>query len=83
MPYCLFTCCVQGSNSNDSAIGLEEAMANLSLPTDIPPPHAPPIRKRDLYTDTSVFDEPDRDVIRVSDDSVSSVVSHFVTMYNY
>ena len=40
-------------------------MANLSLPTDIPPPHAPPIRKRDLYTDTSVFDELDRDVIKV------------------
>ena len=45
---------------------LNAAMAAISLPTELPPPHAPRCRKRDLYTDPSVFAELDEDVIRVS-----------------
>ena len=47
-------------------MALEEAIASLTLPTDLPVPHPLPIRKRDLYTDPSVFEELDNDVIHVS-----------------
>ncbi len=50
----------------DSAVGLEEAMAAISLPTELPDPHPPACRKRDLYYDASVFRELDEDVFRVS-----------------
>ena len=49
---------------------LEVARAALMLPTELPEPHAPRGRKRDLYHDPSVFDELDNDVVMVSCDVV-------------
>jgi len=44
---------------------IEEAIAAISMPTEMPDPHAPTIRKRDLYTDPIVFKELDEDVFKV------------------
>ena len=42
--------------SVDSAVVLEEAMAAISLPPkELPTPHPPSGRKRDLYYDPVVF----------------------------
>ncbi len=52
--------------SIDSAVELEAAMAALSLPSkELPPPHPPTCRKRDLYLDPSVFEELDEHVFKV------------------
>lgn len=55
------------NGSVDSAVGLEEAMAAISLPTELPDPHPPACRKRDLYYDPSVFKELDEDVFKVAE----------------
>ena len=44
---------------------IEVAKAALMLPTELPDPHAPRGRKRDLYHDPSVFKELDEDVFQV------------------
>ena len=50
----------------DSAVVLEEAMAAISLPPkELPTPHPPSGRKRDLYYDPVVFRELDEDVFKV------------------
>ena len=50
----------------DSAVVLEEAMAAISLPPrELPDPHPPSGRKRDLYYDPVVFRELDEDVFKV------------------
>ncbi|ESO03432.1 hypothetical protein HELRODRAFT_192035 [Helobdella robusta] len=46
---------------------IEEAMAAIELNTERPDPHAPRIRKRDLYIDPSVFVELDEDVFKVAE----------------
>ena len=52
--------------SVDSAVVLEEAMAAISLPPkELPTPHPPSGRKRDLYYDPVVFRELDEDVFKV------------------
>ena len=48
-------------------------MAALSLyASELPPPHPPTCRKRDLYEDPIVFDELDKDVIRVAEQEQST-----------
>ena len=52
--------------SLDSAVVLEEAMAALSiLPNEVPAPHPPSCRKRDLYYDAEIFKELDEHVFSV------------------
>lgn len=43
---------------------VEEVIAALALPTELPDPHPPMLRKRDLYHDPSVFRELDEDVFK-------------------
>ena len=48
-------------------VELANALADLTLvPKELPPPHAPRGRKRDLYYDPSVFTELDEMVFKVS-----------------
>jgi len=46
---------------------IEEAIAAISIPSELPDPHPPHIRKRDLYTDPAVFTELDEDVFKVAE----------------
>ena len=54
------------SDMESKELELSAAMAAISMPTELPAPHPPRCRKRDLYTDPSIFAELDEDVIRVS-----------------
>ena len=65
------------SREVDPEVALAEAMAAISLPTELPPPHAPACRKRDLYYDASVFQELDEDVFKVSAISQLSIIFIF------
>jgi len=44
---------------------LKVAKEVLTLPTELPEPHAPQGRKRDIYHDPDVFKELDEDVFQV------------------
>jgi len=44
---------------------LEEVIAAIGAPAELPKPHAPSIRKRDLYNDPTVFKELDENVFKV------------------
>jgi hypothetical protein len=57
----------EGEGGEETDEMLEEAMAAISIPTELPDPHAPKIRKRDLYTDPVVFKELDEDVFKVAE----------------
>lgn len=57
----------QSANGASTEEVLEEAMAAIALPTELPDPHPPMLRKRDLYHDPSVFQELDEDVFKVAE----------------
>lgn len=60
---------------------VEEAIAALALPTELPDPHPPMLRKRDLYHDPSVFRELDEDVFKACCLFVYGCLSFCVSVY--
>lgn len=62
--------CLQTKSTNGHAPEpeqIEEALEALEITTtELPPPHPPSCRKKDIYTDVSVFNELDEQVIKVS-----------------
>lgn len=56
-----------GLNGRDDQEELvEEVIEALGLPSsDLPSPHPPSCRKKDLYEDVNIFSELDEDVIKV------------------
>ena len=55
-----------GSQAGEVDTAVEQALASMALPAEIPEPHPPNCRKRDLYYDASVFKELDEYVFSVS-----------------
>ncbi|KAK2156530.1 hypothetical protein LSH36_211g04058 [Paralvinella palmiformis] len=63
---------LQSNGQSEESDSLETALAAITLPTELPDPHPPKCRKRDLYTDPSVFKELDEDVFKVAEDEQST-----------
>lgn len=55
-----------GAESDAGQEFIDGVISVITLPADIPDPHPPQLRKRDLYHDPSVFEELDADVFQVS-----------------
>jgi len=64
---------LQKQHTGEEVEDIAEAIAELSIvPKELPPPHPPRGRKRDLYYDPSVFEELDNEVIRIAESDQST-----------